>query len=400
MQELNNRHYLIGLTGGIACYKSAELLRRLQDQGATVEVVMTQAAKHFISETTFQALSGRPVYTDLWDKRPANAMAHINLSRQADALIIAPATADFIAKVAHGFADDLLSTLCLARGDCPLLIAPAMNREMWANPATQRNVSQLQADGVQFLGPGAGSQACGEFGDGRMLEPHELLAQIIAWHQPKVLQDQRVLITAGPTSEAIDPVRVISNRSSGKMGYAIAQAAYEAGAQVTLVSGPTALETPFGVERINVETAQQMYEVVLGSVANTTIFISVAAVADWRVANPASQKIKKSAEFSWADLEFVENPDILASVAKLKNSPYCVGFAAESDQLDDHATAKKQRKNLPLLVGNIAQETLGSDDARLVLFDDNGRHPFQRMPKLQAARQLIQAIAQRYHSTL
>jgi phosphopantothenoylcysteine decarboxylase/phosphopantothenate--cysteine ligase len=394
---MNKPHLVLGLTGGIAAYKSAELLRLLMKQGCTVQVAMTEAACHFITPTTMQGLSGKPVYTDQWDTRAPNSMAHINLSREADAIVIAPASADFIAKLAHGMADDLLSTLCLAR-NCPLLIAPAMNREMWENKATQRNITQLIADGVQVLGPDSGIQACGEEGLGRMLEPEQLAQHITASFQPKLLSGKKVLITAGPTYEAIDAVRGITNSSSGKMGYAIARAAAEAGAQVTLVSGPTALSTPLSTQRINVQSAAQMYSAVMQSVADCEIFISVAAVADYRVAQQSVQKIKKSS--ATLTLELVPNPDILAQVASLPNPPYCVGFAAESENLAEYAEKKRREKRLPLLVGNIAQNAIGSDDNELILFDKDGEHPLPRADKLTLARQLIQQIAQRYKGTV
>jgi phosphopantothenoylcysteine decarboxylase/phosphopantothenate--cysteine ligase len=390
-------HLVLGLTGGIAAYKSAELLRLLMKQGCTVQVAMTEAACHFITPTTMQGLSGKPVYTDQWDTRAPNSMAHINLSREADAIVIAPASADFIAKLAHGMADDLLSILCLAR-NCPLLIAPAMNREMWENKATQRNIAQLIADGVQVLGPDSGIQACGEEGLGRMLEPEQLAQHITASFQPKLLAGKKVLITAGPTYEAIDAVRGITNSSSGKMGYAIARAATEAGAQVTLVSGPTALSTPLATRRIDVQSAAQMYSAVMQSVADCEIFISVAAVADYRVAQQSVQKIKKSS--ATLTLELVPNPDILAQVASLPNPPYCVGFAAESENLAEYAEKKRREKRLPLLVGNIAQNAIGSDDNELILFDKDGEHPLPRADKLTLARQLIQQIAQRYKGTV
>jgi phosphopantothenoylcysteine decarboxylase/phosphopantothenate--cysteine ligase len=390
-------HLVLGLTGGIAAYKSAELLRLLMKQGCTVQVAMTEAACHFITPTTMQGLSGKPVYIDQWDARAPNSMAHINLSREADAIVIAPASADFIAKLAHGMADDLLSTLCLAR-NCPLLIAPAMNREMWENKATQRNIAQLIADGVQVLGPDSGIQACGEEGLGRMLEPEQLAQHITASFQPKLLSGKKVLITAGPTYEAIDAVRGITNSSSGKMGYAIARAAAEAGAQVTLVSGPTALSTPLATRRIDVQSAAQMYSEVMQSVADCEIFISVAAVADYRVAQQSVQKIKKSS--ASLTLELVPNPDILAQVASLPNPPYCVGFAAESENLAEYAEKKRREKRLPLLVGNIAQNAIGSDDNELILFDKDGEHPLPRADKLTLARQLIQQIAQRYKGTV
>ena len=398
MPELANKRIVLGLTGGVACYKSAELLRRAQDHGAAVDVVMTEAATRFIGPVTMQALSGRPVFVDAWDSRVPNNMAHINLTRGADAILIAPASTDFIAKLAHGLADDLLSTLCVAKGPCPLLVAPAMNREMWLHPATQRNVAALRADGAVLLGPAEGDQACGEVGGGRMLEPHELLAELIAFFQPKLLAGKRVLITAGPTSEKIDPVRVITNRSSGKMGYAIAQAAREAGAEVTLVSGPTALPAPYGVTRLDVESAQQMHAAVMQASPAVDIFISVAAVADWRVANASDRKFKKQADGQAPALEFLPNPDILADVARQENGPWCVGFAAETENLHEHAESKRRRKGIPLLVGNLAQHAMNADTTELVLFDDQGTQSLPAMSKLQAARSLIQAIAQRFPS--
>jgi phosphopantothenoylcysteine decarboxylase/phosphopantothenate--cysteine ligase len=395
MLDLANKRIVLGLTGGVACYKSAELLRRAQDHGAVVDVVMTEAAARFIGPVTMQALSGRPVFLDAWDARVPNNMAHINLTRGADAILIAPASTDFIAKLANGLADDLLSTLCVAKGACPLLVAPAMNREMWLHPATQRNVARLRADGAMLLGPAEGDQACGEVGSGRMLEPHELLAELIAFFQPKLLAGKRVLITAGPTSEKIDPIRVITNRSSGKMGYAIAQAAREAGAQVTLVSGPTALPAPYGVTRLDVESAQQMHAAVMRACPEADIFISVAAVADWRVANTSDHKLKKQAGGQAPMLEFLPNPDILADVARLESGPWCVGFAAETENLHEHAESKRLRKGIPLLVGNLAQHAMNADTTELVLFDDQGSQSLPVMPKLQAARGLIQAIARR-----
>lgn len=396
MQNLANKRIVLGMSGGIACYKVAEFLRRAQDEGATFDVVMTDAATHFITAVTLQALSGRPVFTDAWDPRVPNNMAHIQLTRGADAIVIAPASTDFLAKLAHGMADDLLSTLCVAKGNCPLLVVPAMNREMWLHPATRRNVARLREDGVIILGPAQGDQACGEVGDGRLLEPLELLAELIAFFQPKVLAGKRVVLTAGPTSEPIDPVRVITNRSSGKMGYAIARAAREAGARVTLVSGPTALDTPYGVQRINVETAREMHAAVMRETTGADIFIAVAAVADWRVANGSASKLKKDASGQAPALEFALNPDILADVAALPGAPWCVGFAAETENLYHYAEAKRRRKGIPLLVGNLAQNAMHADDTELVLFDDNGAQAFSRQPKLQAARALIQAIAQRY----
>lgn len=395
MPDLSNKRYVVGLTGGVACYKVAELVRRMQDHGAIIDVVMTEAATHFITPTTMQALSGRPVFVDAWDNRMSNGMPHINLSRGAHAIVIAPASTDFIAKLAHGIADDLLSTLCVAKGHCPLLVAPAMNREMWLHPATQRNVQLLRADGARVLGPASGDQACGEVGDGRMLEPAQLLAEILAHAQPKLLQGRRVLITAGPTSERIDPIRVITNRSSGKTGYAIAQAAYEAGAQVELISGPTALAAPYGVNTTFVEGARDMYAAVMQRASQADVFVSVAAVADWHVVNASQNKLKKQADGSAPSLEFAPNPDILAEVAALPKGPFCVGFAAETENLDEHAEAKRRRKGVPLLVGNLAQHSMDADDTSLVLYDDKGRHALPAQDKLSAARELIRVIAKK-----
>ena len=397
MQDLRDKRIVLGLSGGIACYKSAELVRRLVEHGATVDVIMTDAATHFITAVTMQALSGRPVFTDAWDPRIPNNMAHITLSREADAILIAPASADFMAKLVQGRADDLLSTLCLARA-CPLLVAPAMNREMWSAAPTQRNVAQLRQDGVTILGPGSGEQACGETGDGRMLEPMQLLAELISFFQPKVLKLKRVLITAGPTAEPIDPVRVLTNRSSGKTGYALARAAVEAGAIVTLISGPTALAAPHGLKRINVETAQQMHDAVLAQVNDQDIFISVAAVADWRVTNVATDKIKKEvshAQSTGLELKFEANPDILATVASLPNPPWCVGFAAETERLSEFAQAKRLRKGIPMLIGNLAQHVMDADHTTVTIFDADGEHPLVTGEKQDVARQLITAIAER-----
>ncbi|NGM88199.1 bifunctional phosphopantothenoylcysteine decarboxylase/phosphopantothenate--cysteine ligase CoaBC [Parapusillimonas sp. SGNA-6] len=395
MLELAGKRIVLGLTGGIACYKVAEFVRRAQDQGATIDVVMTEAATHFITPVTMQALSGRPVYVDPWDARVPNNMAHINLTRGADAILIAPASTDFIAKLANGLADDLLSTLCIAKGLCPLLVVPAMNREMWLHPATQRNVARIQADGAALLGPAEGDQACGEVGSGRMIEPDQILAELIAFFQPKRLAGRRVLITAGPTAEPIDPIRVITNRSSGKMGYAIARAAREAGADVILVSGPTALPAPYGVLRVNVQTAAQMHAAVMADAPSADVFISVAAVADWRVVNASASKLKKQAGGKAPELEFEPNPDILADVARMTSAPWCVGFAAETENLLEYAEAKRQRKGVPLLVGNLAQKAMDADETELVLFDEQGHTALPSLPKLDAARELIRAIATR-----
>ncbi|PLQ01422.1 bifunctional phosphopantothenoylcysteine decarboxylase/phosphopantothenate--cysteine ligase CoaBC [Cupriavidus pauculus] len=392
--DLRGKHIVLGLTGGIACYKSAELVRLLTKAGATVQVAMTEAATHFITPVTMQALSGRPVFLSQWDARIDNNMAHIDLSREADAILIAPASTDFLAKVANGLCDDLLTTLCIAR-ECPLLVAPAMNRQMWAAAPTQRNAAQLRADGVTILGPGTGDQACGEIGDGRMLEPEELVEDLIAFFQPKPLQGKRVLITAGPTFEAIDPVRGITNLSSGKMGFSIARAAREAGADVLLVSGPTALPTPRGVARTDIRSALQMHDAVMAQLRDVDVFIAVAAVADWRPAEVAQQKLKKANDTDTPTLQFVQNPDILAAVAARADAPYCVGFAAESENLEQYGEQKRQRKGVPLLVGNIGHHTFGLDDNEIVLFDAKGMTRLPRADKLSLARELVAAIGQR-----
>ena len=400
-EELAGKHIVLGLSGGVACYKAAELCRQLQRAGATVQVVMTEAAEQFITPVTMQALSGRPVYGSQWDAREPNNMPHINLSRNADAVLIAPASADFIARLAQGRADELLSLLCLARPRerVPLLLAPAMNREMWAHPATQRNLAQVAQDGATVLGVGCGDQACGETGDGRMLEPHELVEELTAFFTPKLLAGRKVLITAGPTFEAIDPVRGITNHSSGKMGFAIARAARAAGAEVTLVAGPVHLPTPRGVRRIDVQSAQQMLDAVLQQVQSASVFIATAAVADWRPATQAAHKIKKDGSGEPPVLRFVENPDILATVAQLPQARsgalYCVGFAAESEDLLAQASAKRVRKGVPLLVGNIGPATFGQDDNALLLVDAEGHRELPRASKRVLAQQLVAEIAAR-----
>ena len=402
MNDLHGKRILLGLTGGIACFKAAELCRSLVKAGAEVQVVMTEAAAQFITPVTMQALSGKAVYTSQWDAREGNNMAHINLSREADAILIAPASADFMAKLIHGKADELLSLTCLARPlqKVPLILAPAMNREMWAHPATQRNVAQLKADGTHVLDVGQGDQACGETGDGRMLEAEEIVEELQAFWTPKCLAGQHVLITAGPTYEAIDPVRGITNLSSGKMGFAIARAARHAGAQVTLVAGPVSLPTPRGVKRVDVRSAMQMNEAVQQSTANAQVFIAAAAVADWRPALAADQKIKKDGSGDTPELRFVENPDILATVAQTARAQsgalFCVGFAAESHDLLAHATAKRARKGVPLLVGNIGPSTFGQDDNALLLVDAQGAKEFPRDTKTKLAYDLIQDIAARF----
>jgi phosphopantothenoylcysteine decarboxylase/phosphopantothenate--cysteine ligase len=383
---------VLGLTGGIAAYKAAELTRLLVKAGIAVDVVMTDGARHFITPMTLQALSGKPVLTDLWDSGADNGMGHIDLSRGADAIVVAPASADFLAKVAHGHADDLLSTLCSAR-DCPLIVAPAMNRQMWANAATQRNVAQIKADGVIVLGPGVGDQACGEIGAGRMLEPEEILAALVAWAQPKLLAGKRVLLTAGPTFEAIDPVRGITNSSSGKMGFALAQAAAEAGASIILVSGPTALTTPANVERVDVQSAADMAAAVMARVGACDLFLAAAAVADYAPAEFSERKRKKDGKPLTLTLQ--PTVDILASVAARPDAPFCVGFAAESHDVERLGEEKRRRKKLPLLIANRAQDALGSDDNEVILLDDAGAHPLPRMEKLELARRLVVEIAER-----
>jgi phosphopantothenoylcysteine decarboxylase/phosphopantothenate--cysteine ligase len=369
--------------------------RELIRGGFDVQVVMTESALGFVTPETFQALSGNPVYTSMWDARIRDNMAHIELSRGKDAIVVAPATADFIAKLAHGLADDLLSTLCLARA-CPLLVAPAMNREMWGNAATRRNVEQLMRDGVAFIGPDSGDQACGETGMGRMVEAQDIADAVAGFLAPKLLTGARVLITAGPTFEAIDPVRGITNQSSGKMGYAVARAAREAGASVTLVSGPTSLSAPPGVERTDVVSARQMFEAVKKLVPNADIFISVAAVGDYHVVNPRAQKIKKDGR--GLKVELAPNPDILAWVARRPRPPFCVGFAAESEKLREHAEAKRRAKKVPLLAANLVQQAIGADDNEILLLDDKGAHQLARAPKEVVARQLIAHVARLYKS--
>lgn len=389
--ELQGKRILLGVTGGVAAYKAALLLRLMTGAGAQVQVVMTEAATRFVTPVTFQALSGRPVYVDQWDPRMANNMAHIDLSREADAILVAPASANFLARVAQGLADDLLTTLVLAR-DCPLLVAPAMNRQMWENPATRRNVATLLEDGVFCLGPASGQQACGETGEGRMLEPEVLLESLLAFFTPKTLAGRQVLMTAGPTFEAIDPVRGITNLSSGRMGYAIAQAAARAGARVTLVSGPVSLPVPQGVERISVRSALEMHGAVLERAHQADVFIGVAAVADYRVEQVADQKLKKELGGP-PEIRLVPNPDILADVAALPKPPFCVGFAAESENLEEYAQRKRQRKNVPLIVGNLIQDGFGGDDNRVILFDAQGAHPLPQASKSQLAQQLIEHVA-------
>jgi phosphopantothenoylcysteine decarboxylase/phosphopantothenate--cysteine ligase len=386
------KRVVLGVTGGIAAYKAAELTRLLVKEGIAVDVVMTAAATKFIAPMTMQSLSGNPVLTDLWESGSANAMGHIDLSRHADAIVVAPASADFIAKLAHGLADDLLSALCLAR-DCPLLVAPAMNVQMWGNVATQRNVAQLRADAIEILGPGSGDQACGEFGDGRMLEPEEILAALLASAHPKLLVGKRVLLTAGPTFEAIDPVRGITNSSSGKMGFALAQACAESGAEVTLIAGPSAVATPRNVSRVNVTSAADMAFEVDSRVAVCDIFIAVAAVADYAPVEARTVKLKKGEQPLTLTLE--PTVDILATVAARAKPPFCVGFAAETNDVNKNGEAKRRRKKLPLLIANRAQDTLGQDHNEVTLLDDSGAHALPRMNKLALARRLVAEIAER-----
>ena len=387
------RRLLLGLTGGVAAYKAAELARLLMQDGMEVQAVMTESACRFVGPATLQALTGKPVFTDLWDSRVANNMAHIDLTRNADAILVAPASANFIAKLANGLADDLLSTLCLAR-DCPLLLAPAMNRQMWEHPATQRNLATLRRDGVTILNPSSGAQACGETGMGRMLEARELAEAVHTVFQPRLLQGKRVLVTAGPTYEAIDAVRGITNSSSGKMGYAVARAALAAGADVTLISGPVCLQAPAAARLINVVSARDMLAAVKNEVSHADIFVSVAAVADYHAANASKQKIKKTG--GGITLQLVPNPDILEYVANLPKPPFCVGFAAETENLEKNAASKRRKKKLPLLAANLAQDAIGSDESALTLFDDEGEHPLAKAPKIEQAQRLIQHIAALY----
>lgn len=390
MTDLTGKRIVLGVTGGVAAYKTAELARLLGKAGARVDVVLTEAGAHFVGAATFQALTGQPVWGDLWDPRMPNGMAHIDLTRGADIILVAPATADFLAKLAQGHADNLLSTLCLAR-ECALLVAPAMNRQMWENPATQRNVAQLAADGVVLLGPASGDQACGEVGPGRMLEAEELFEDLVAFFRPKCLAGKRVLLTAGPTFEALDPVRGLTNSSSGKMGFSLARACLEAGAQVTLVTGPVGLATPRHAKRIDVRSAAEMHAAVLDSVAGCDIFIAVAAVADYRPARTETYKIKKNN--AAMAIELIPTTDILAEVAALPDAPFCVGFAAESQNLAAYAEAKRQSKKLPLVVGNLVQDGLGGDSNTVVLFDAQGSHALPPGAKLEVARAIAAHIA-------
>lgn len=395
--ELAGKRILLGVTGGIAAYKCAELVRLLKKAGADVVVGMTDAATRFVTPLTFQALSGNPVVVDAWNPDQGNGMHHIDLTRSVDLMLVAPASADFIARMAQGRADDLLSTLVLAR-DCPLAVAPAMNRQMWSNPATQRNIEQLRADGVAIWGPASGEQACGEVGEGRMLEACELLESVVSAVTPKVLAGQKIVMTVGPTFEPIDPVRGITNRSSGQMGYAMARAFAQAGADVVLVSGPVPLATPLGVRRVDVLTAESMRQAVMQEIAHATVFVGVAAVADYRPVDVAEHKLKKTdseAAQAGRTIELTTNPDILAEVASLPAAPYCVGFAAESRNLDEYAEAKRRRKRLPLIIGNLVSEGLGTAENRVTLYDDAGSHPLPVLPKAELARRLVDELARR-----
>lgn len=394
MTDISSKKVVLGVTGGVAAYKAAELVRRLGDQGITVHVVMTEAACGFITPATMQALSGNPVYTDMWDARIANSMAHIELSRDKAAIVIAPATADFMAKLVHGHANDLLSTLCLAR-DCPLIVAPAMNRQMWDHPATQRNVAQLEKDGVTILGPASGDQACGETGSGRMLEAQEIADSVAAFLAPKTLHGVRVLMTAGPTFEPIDAVRGITNRSSGKMGYAIARSAIGAGAKVTLISGPSSQPLPAGAAVTQVQSAAEMFEAVKRHATQADIFIGVAAVADYRVDQPREHKIKKT-DKTQLTLKLLPNPDILGWVASQPKPPFTVGFAAESQHLETYADEKRRRKKVNMIVANLAQAAIGADDNEVMLLDDSGTHKLARAPKDAVARDIVAHIAALY----
>ena len=385
-KKVGSKKIVLGITGGIAAYKAAELVRLLIKADYDVQVVMTEAATQFITPITMQALSGKPVFIGMWDSSIANGMPHIELSRDADAILVAPASADFIAKLVHGRADDLLSTLCLAR-DCSLLVAPAMNKKMWENPATQRNITQIKKDNVAILGPDSGEQACGEIGLGRMLEAEALLLLVNAHFTPKLLAGKRVLITAGATVEMIDPVRAITNLSSGKMGYAIAQAAADMGAVVTLVSGATTLAIPKNVTNIVAISADKMYQVVMSNISKQDVFISVAAVADYSPVETASEKIKKSETSLVINLK--RNLDILADVASLPNAPFCVGFAAETQNLIAQAEQKRLRKKLPLLVANLVHESMGQDTASITLLDNQGAHPLPKASKDVLATQLL-----------
>ena len=396
MNSLQGKHILLTMSGGIAAFKVAELARSLIQEGATVQVIMSEAATKFMTPVTMQALTGNHVYTDQWDARISNNMAHIELSRKADVIVAVPASADLMAKISHGLANDLVSATCLAK-ECPLIVVPAMNKQMWENAATQRNMQQLQADGITVLGPTSGTQACGENGMGRMLEAAEILEGIIAFFQKKVLAGKKVLITAGPTYEVIDPVRGITNRSSGKMGFALARAAVEAGAEVQLIAGPCHLVTPLEftgkIKRTDVVSAKDMHAAVMNHL-DCDIFFAVAAVADWAVKNASAQKIKKSDQTNPA-LEFELNPDILAEVAKKSSGkkPYCVGFAAETNDLEKHAQEKRLKKNIPMLLGNLGPDTFGLDENQLLIVEEKGMTKTNKLNKTALSREIIQLVS-------
>ena len=399
MAELTAKRIVLGITGGIAAYKSAEIARLLKKRGIDVQVVMTEAGTRFITPVTLQALSGNAVFVDAWDSRVTNSMAHIELSRNVDAILIAPASADFLAKLANGLANDLLSTLCIARQPtCPLWVAPAMNREMWENPATQRNISQLRADGIKIIGPASGEQACGETGMGRMLEAESMVEELVAHFASKPLAGRRAIVTAGPTFEPIDPVRGITNRSSGKMGYAIAGALANAGANVVLISGPTAISAPFGVKITNIETASQMLDAVKENLHDVDLFFSVAAVADYTPANPKLHKLKKSS--GGMSLELVSTTDILAWVAKQPNAPFCVGFAAESENVIEFALKKRENKKIPMIVANLATSAIGADTNEVTILDIDGEHHLAQASKSVIAEAIVSHATRLFGNTI
>ena len=393
-EALAGVHVLLGVSGGIAAYKGAELVRRLRDAGAEVRVVLTENAARFVTPLTFQALSGHPVRTSLWDESAEAAMGHIELARWADEVVVAPASADLLARLAHGFADDLLATLCLATA-APISVAPAMNQQMWANAATQANLAVLRERGVRVLGPGSGSQACGEFGAGRLLEADEIVARLVERRSPRELEGVRFLVSAGPTYEDIDPVRFIGNRSSGRMGFAVAAAAAEAGATVTLVAGPVHLPTPRDVDRVDVRSARQMHDAVLARAGASDVFVAAAAVGDFRPRDIAPHKLKKATRDSGLELSLVQNPDILAEVAALDPRPFVVGFAAETERVEEYARAKLERKRLDLIAANEVGAGLGfeRDDNALLLLWPSGREALERGDKADLARALVARIA-------
>ncbi|KRH78190.1 coenzyme A biosynthesis bifunctional protein CoaBC [Ferrovum sp. JA12] len=389
MNNMQNKHILLGVCGGIAAYKSAYLVRLLQNSGFSVQVMMTEAATHFVTPVTFQALSGQAVLTDIWDPRIPNRMAHIEATRIAQAMLIAPATSNVMAKLATGIADDLLTTTALAR-NCPLLVAPAMNREMWGHPSTRRNIEQLQRDGVNIIGPASGHQACGEVGEGRMEEPEIILLMLKRALTTKHWEGRRVLVTAGPTLESIDPVRAITNHSSGKMGYAIVDALIAQGAEVTLITGPVALSSPVGAKVIAVMSAEQMLHAVHEHIENQDVFFSVAAVADYRPEQTQAQKIKKSG--APLALQLTATVDILASVTRLPKPPFCVGFAAETNSVNDYAQHKRVAKNIPVIVANHAQHALGQEDNEVVIIDETGQYPLAKAHKSEVAERIIEHV--------